>query len=345
MKQTFLIASTFFIFLSPMAQPVAFNQINQCIKQINGLAPLRFLASDELKGRSSTRPEIYIAARYISEEFRSFGLKELEGQPDYFQSFELKLTNPDRMVPARNVMGWIEGTDPQLKKEFIVLSSHYDHLGVAKEPKMEEGKLDSIYNGARNNGIGTTAVIDAALYFSKHPAKRSILFVTFTGEELGLLGSKYFADHPPLPLHQIVYDLNIDNASYNDTSAITLVGWGRTTADEDIRKACQFYGMRILPDPLKGRLFNGSDNKPLAEKGIPAPTFSLAMTSFDSSILNRYHQLSDEVGNFNLDYALKFIRSYILSAKLIADNPRQPLWKKDDPYEKIWKSLHKSDSQ
>jgi hypothetical protein len=311
------------------------------------LAPLRFLASDELKGRSTIRPEIHIAAKYISETFRSFGVKELDGIDDYFQPFNVKLEEEilikgqyTNQVLAKNVIGWIEGTDPVLKKEFIVLSSHYDHLGVASEPKMEEGKMDSIYNGARDNAIGTTAVIDAARYFAKYPAKRSILFIAFSAEEIGLVGSKFFALHPPLPLKQIVYALNIDNASYNDTTAITLVGLNRTSADADIRKACTAYGLSILPDPIAGRLFNGSDNLPLAEKGIPAPTYSLGMTNFGKTILNRYHQLSDEVGNFNLNYAMKFIHSYILAAENIANNPITPQWTKGDKFEPVWKSLH-----
>jgi Zn-dependent M28 family amino/carboxypeptidase len=313
------------------------------------LAPLRFLASDELMGRNPNRPEINVAARYISEAFRSFGLKEVDGIVDYFQPFtatadEDQLINgkKTKLIHAKNVMGWVEGTDPILKNEFIVLSSHYDHLGVTAKPKMEEGKLDSIYNGARDNAIGSTAVIDAARYFAIHPAKRSILFITYSAEEMGLLGSKYFALNPPLPLKQIVYNLNIDNASYNDTTAITLVGLDRTTADDDIRKACTAFGLSILPDPIQGRLFYGSDNLPLAEQGIPAPTFSLGMKHFDETILNRYHQLSDEVENFNLNYAMKFINCYILAAKNIADNTIQPKWKSGDEFEEAWKSLHQT---
>lgn len=90
----------------------------------------------------------------------------------------------------------MEGTAPKLKNQFVVLSAHYDHIGVASEPKMVDGKLDSIYNGTRDNAIGVTAVINAARYFALHPAKRSVLFIAFTGEEMGLLGSKYFAAHP-----------------------------------------------------------------------------------------------------------------------------------------------------
>ena len=335
------IYSIFFCFTAFVvyAQPSVVKHISEVNSPNIALSPLRFLASDELKGRATERPEIHIAARYISEQFRSFGLKQVKGQQDYFQAFELTL-GPGKTIPAENVMGWVEGTDPKLKNEFIVLSSHYDHLGLAAHPVLEEGKMDSIYNGARDNAIGSTAVIDAARYFARYPAKRSILFICFTGEELGLLGSAYFAAHPPLPLKQLVYDLNIDNASYNDTTAITLVGLGRTSADEDIRKACTQYGLSILPDPLGGALFFGSDNTPLALKGIPAPTFSLGMKSFDTTILNRYHQLSDEVGNFNLRYAMTFIKAYLLAAQNIANNPKQPRWTKGDTYEAVWKGLY-----
>jgi Zn-dependent M28 family amino/carboxypeptidase len=229
-----------------------------------------------------------------------------------------------------------------LKDQFVVLSAHYDHLGVAKRPKMEEGKMDSIYNGARDNAIGTTAVIDAAGYFVQHPPKRSVLFIAYTAEEIGEIGSKYFAAHPPVPLHQLVYNLNIDNASYNDTTIVTVIGLGRTSADEDIKKACAAYGLTALPDPdPKENFFDRSDNTNLAVKGIPAPTFSLGIRQMDAEINKRYHQLSDEVGNFNLSYAMKYINSFILAAKYIADNSTQPFWMKGDKYEAAWKILFK----
>jgi hypothetical protein len=242
----------------------------------------------------------------------------------------------------KNVLGYVAGTDPVLRKQYIMLSSHYDHLGVGK-PQMEERKLDSIYNGARDNATGTTAVIDAARYFAKHPPKRSIVFVTYTAEEQGLIGSWYYSKHPLLPLNTIVYNLNIDNASYNDTSLITLVALGRTTADSMITQAVAAYGMRVGNDPTGGQLFSGSDNYPLALKGVPAPTFSLGMKTFDSSITNRYHRLSDEPGNMNMAYVCKFIRAYILAASSIADAPQAPRWTGGDVQEAAWKVLYKKE--
>ncbi len=480
-----------FTFLFSVAQPSLVKQINRLNSPDQALAPLRFLASDELMGRATTRPEIHIAARYISEQFRSFGLREMPGIQDYFQSFELKiiipptagsftignktyhigtdllqvrgeslqksapavfagfgspedLTNLDvkgkivvvnmggneatpavgagrfrdakqkrlhekgavavierywqpaddwqvpkrsysrqrasdsldcllpvfivhdptaelpallntstnvelnvtgsrvMAIPARNVLGWVEGTDRQLKNQFIVLSAHYDHIGVAPVPKMEEGKLDSIFNGARDNAIGVAAVINAARYFAQHPAKRSILFIAFTGEEIGLLGSKYFAEHPTINLQKVVFNLNIDNGGINDTGRVSVIGLGRTSADGDIKKAALAYGLAPMPDPApEQNLFDRSDNVSFAAKGVPAPTYGMGVNKVDATIMKRYHQLSDELGDLDLAYIMKYMNSYILAAKYIADNPTQPRWKKGDKYETAWENLYK----
>src|SRR5580704_3693500 len=200
------------------------------------VAPLIYLASDQLKGRYIGRPEIDTAALYIADQFREAGAQPVPGATGYFQFFTHRFNaNPRDSSSAaqdirlRNVLAFIPGLDPQLHQQYIVLSSHYDHLGVTRRPQMEEGKLDSIYNGARDNASGTTAVIDAARYFGKHPARRSVMFICFTAEEEGLIGSEWYAAHPLVPFNRTVYQLNIDNASYDDTALATLVGLHRTT--------------------------------------------------------------------------------------------------------------------
>ncbi|WP_336514586.1 M28 family peptidase [Pollutibacter soli] len=478
-----------FAILFTYSQSATVKDINRSTPFNHALAPLRFLASDELMGRGTTRPEIHIAARYISEQFRSFGLKETPGTQDYFQVFHLPfisaptsgsfvagnktytigkdfvqargfaseidapvvfanfgsdadLTNidvkgkivvvnmgennsspvmtmrrfmdakqkrlkelgalalverywhtaedwelprqnfraqrpqnpldsslpvfivhdpagelPDAVknaatasikvsgnhpfnLGAKNVIGWVEGTDPKLKNQFIVLTAHYDHIGVSPTPKMEERKSDSIYNGARDNAIGVTGMIDAAGYFSQHPAKRSILFIAFTAEEMGMLGSKYYAANPTIALDKIVYNLNIDNGGYNDTGRVNVIGLGRTSADADLKKATAAYGLTLAGDPAPEQgLFDRSDNVSFAAKGIPAPSYGMGVAKLDANIMKRYHQLSDEIGDIDMNYILKYIRSYILAAKLIADNPVQPTWTAGDKYEDAWKQL------
>lgn len=99
--------------------------------------------------------------------------------------------------------------------------------------------------------------------------------------------------------------------------------------------------MKLLGDPAPEQdFFDRSDNVNLAEKGIPAPTFGLGVDKLDDEVMKRYHQLSDEVGNFDLKYAVKYIHSFILAAKNIADNVKQPAWTKGDKYEAAWKQLY-----
>ncbi|RZS97729.1 M28 family peptidase [Cecembia calidifontis] len=243
----------------------------------------------------------------------------------------------NRSIIGKNVVAIIEGTDPVLKNEYVMLSAHYDHIGVGR-PNAEG---DSIYNGARDNAVGTVAIINAARYFAKHPPKRSILLCAWTAEEKGLLGSAYFAENPLVPLNQIIFNLNIDNAGYNDTSIVTVVGLGRTSADTFISEATAAFGLEAISDPSPEQgLYDRSDNVNFARKGIPAPTFSLGFRSFDEEINRHYHQPSDHVDNFDLDYAVLYWKSYILAAEKIANWSERPKWNKGDKYEEVSKSLY-----
>lgn len=492
MKNIFVYIAYFLPFIVSAQSPEV-KKINAATPMNTALMPFHFLAADELMGRSATRPEIHIAARFIAEYFRSAGVKQVPGAQGYYHEFqfpvkkasstghftvdqkrfdiakdivqfsgvdvnlsgpvvyagygteedlknidvngkivvtELGTTTANGMdafhaiaakqrllqqkgakavierfrdvgfpfdgilqyalhehtayfeaeksdfpvfflndkdstllnavkgknttavlsasgninstMTGRNVIGWIEGTDPKLKNQYIALTAHYDHVGVAAEAKVEEGKRDSIYNGARDNAIGTTAILNAAKYFAENRPKRSLLFIAWTAEEMGLVGSNHYADSPLVPFNKVVYNLNIDNASYNDTTIVTVIGLGRTSADTNISKAAAAYGLKAMPDPApEQNLFDRSDNVNFAMKGVPAPTFSLGIRKFDEEIMKRYHQLSDEIGNFNLNYGLKYIRAYILAAQNIANDPKQPIWKIGDKYESVWKELYR----
>ena len=243
----------------------------------------------------------------------------------------------NRKIDGKNVLAMIEGTDSQLKNEFILLSAHYDHVGVGTP----DAEGDSIFNGARDNAVGTVAVINAAQYFAKNPPKRSILFALWTAEEKGLLGSAYFANNPLIPLNQIVYNLNIDNGGYNDTSLITVIGLGRTTADFLINEAVAEFGLTAKADPSPEQgLYDRSDNVNFARKGIPAPTFGLGFTAFDDEINKYYHKATDEVESFDLNYAQLYWKSYILSAQKIANWSQKPQWTAGDKYEEVGKKLY-----
>lgn len=238
-------------------------------------------------------------------------------------------------LPGKNVLGWIEGTDPKLKNEFVALTAHYDHVGIGRKVNN-----DSIYNGTRDNAIGTAAVLQAARYFAIYPQKRSVLVMTVTAEEKGLLGSRWYADHPVLPLEKIVFNLNCDQAGYNDTTRITLVDFNRTTADEILKSSVAAYGLKLEGDPVpEQNLFERSDNFNFAAKGVPAVMFTLGLTSFDGEVNKFYHQPTDEVNSISLTYTNRYIRSYIFSAYQLLNIPVVPFWKPGDKYEAAGKKL------
>lgn len=241
------------------------------------------------------------------------------------------------IIAAKNVIGVIEGNDPELKNEYILLSAHYDHIGVKHDTHGE----DSIYNGARDNAIGVAAILAAAQSLAETPGKRSILLLACTGEEKGLLGSKWYAEHPPVPLNQIVYNLNIDGGGYNDITKVAVFGLNRTSAEQQITSSAQAFGLEAIADPApEENLFDRSDNVSFAAKGIPAPTYSPGMTSFDDEILKYYHQVTDNAETLDFDYLAKYFLSYALLVRRVANMDETPFWTPGDKYEEAGKKLY-----
>ncbi len=243
----------------------------------------------------------------------------------------------EEIVMSQNVIGVVEGTDPKLKEEFIIYSGHYDHVGIGTPD--ETG--DTIYNGARDNAVGTTTVLSMAENLAKYPTKRSALFILFTGEEKGLLGSEFYVENPVLPLEQMVYCFNSDNAGYNDTSLVTIIGLSRTNVAQHIKDAATAFDLTATDDPAPEQgLFDRSDNVHFAKKGIPAPTFSLGFTAFNGDVTKYYHRPGDEADTLDYDYLLKFFRAYILSGRHIANDSKTPAWTAGDKYEEAAKALY-----
>jgi hypothetical protein len=242
-------------------------------------------------------------------------------------------------MPAQNVIGYIRGSDPKLRDEYVLLTAHYDHIGVGSP---EGPNADSIYNGARDNGMGTVALIAAAKSFSTNPPKRSVIIAAVTGEELGMFGSRHLAAESPVPMGQIVFDLNIDGAGYDDTTIVTVVGLDRTSAGPALKEGTERYGLTVMPEPVgqKG-LFNASDNVSFATHGVPAPTYSEGFRSFGPEILKYYHRAADQADeNFNFSYLLKFCKAFVHSARVIGDMPVAPFWTPGDSYEQAGKKLY-----
>ncbi len=244
-------------------------------------------------------------------------------------------------LPSQNVIGMIEGTDPQLKDEYIVLTAHYDHVGVGKQGGGAYTAEDSIFNGARDDAFGVVGVLAAAKVFGQQPPKRSVIFMTVTGEEIGLLGSKYYADHPLVPMDKVVFNLNCDAAGYNNTSIVSIFGFGRTGTDDQIRNGLKPFGLEVFADPApEQNLFDRSDNVSFAAKGVPALTFSPGFTAFDQAVLKYYHQVTDNPDTIDYDYLQRYCQAYAHTARLIGDMAQRPFWVSGDKYEQAGKKLY-----
>ena len=162
-------------------------------------------ASDEFMGRETGEPGQKMAAAYLKKEYQTLGIPSPLGADDYFQEVPSSVFTRGDVKDTENVLAYIKGSS--LPEEVLVISSHYDHLGVDAE--------GNIFNGADDDGSGTVAILEIAEAFKKaqedgFTPKRSILFLNVTGEEKGLVGSKYYTDNPVFPLSQTVANLNID---------------------------------------------------------------------------------------------------------------------------------------
>ncbi|HMG92163.1 MAG TPA: M28 family peptidase [Chryseolinea sp.] len=293
----------------------------------------KFLSAERMITKTEKGTEF---PHLLLRNFESPGVQALKESKSSKGSIVLEagLAGP---VSAKNVLGIIEGSDPSLKQEWIAISAHYDHVGVTKLPN----NPDSIYNGARDNAIGTVALIEAAKFFGQNKPKRSILFLALTAEEKGLRGSEWYSEHAVIPLEKTVLNFNCDGAGYNDTTIATVIDFNRTTVDPLLIKACQAYGLTLKGDPApEQNLYERSDNVNFAAKGVPAVNISPGVKAFDSELFKYYHQPADEVGTLDMHYLEKFFRVYVYASYLLANEPQRPAWVKGDKFEEAGKKLY-----
>jgi Iap family predicted aminopeptidase len=276
---------------------------------------------------------------WLNEKSEDAGLKLKNGKKT---SFKIKT---DAFVvepkPSQNVIGIIEGSDPVLKNEYILCTAHYDHVGVGKQGGGAYTPEDSIFNGARDNAMGVIALLSAAKSIAATPTKRSIVFVAFTGEEMGLLGSAYYTENPLIPLNQTVLNLNTDGAGYDDKTAYSIIGYDRVGLKAEFDKAAAEFGLNVIADPApEQNLFDRSDNVNFAAKGIPAPTVSPGTTGFSEEIQKYYHQVSDNPDSIDFDYLLTYCKAYAYLSRLVGNKTEAPRWKAGDKYENAAKALY-----
>ena len=280
---------------------------------------LYILASDILAGRQTGEKGQKLAASYISDFYDHIELSVPEGNESYFQEIPKEFFNGASKESSENIVAFIEGSE--IPEEVIVISAHYDHLGI---------KGDLIYFGADDNASGTSAVMEIAQAFqeakkSGYGPRRSILFLNVTGEEQGLLGSKYYASHPIFPLSKTIVNLNIDmigridEKNQDDPEYIYLIGSDRLSKELHKLSASTnklYTGLNLdytyndVNDP--SRYYERSDHYNFAKNNIPVIFY------FDGMKVD-YHKATDTPDKINYDLLVKRTKLIFYTAWEIAN--------------------------
>ena len=250
---------------------------------------------------------------------------------------------PEVEVPVKlhNVIGLLRGSDPVLKDTYVLVTAHYDHLGMNPA-----GSGERIFNGANDDGSGTVSVIELASALATlqpHP-RRSLVFLTFFGEEEGTLGSLYYAQHPVFPISKTVGDVNLEQVGRTDgvdgikLAQVTFTGFDYSDLPRGFRLAGAVTGVRVLSDASDGDFFARSDNAPLADQGIPAHTLAVAFEFPD------YHRAGDKWQKIDYGNMAKVDRMIALGLIMLADESEPPKWNEDNPraapYLEAWREHH-----
>jgi len=249
-------------------------------------------------------------------------------------SIQAKTRVESKEAQSANVVAAYEGSDPKLKAEYVVLSAHIDHIGIGAPING-----DNLYNGAMDNASGCAVLLDLArsLAQSHTKTRRSILFVFVTGEEKGLLGSKYFATHPTVEAKSMVADLNSDMfLPIVPLRLLTVYGLGESDLGERAANVAQSYGVAIEPDPAPLRnIFIRSDQYSFVHRGIPALMIDVGMAPGSAEakakaewLHDRYHAPSDDL-NQPVNMAAAGLYEDILRtlAVSVANDEQRPQWK------------------
>jgi Zn-dependent M28 family amino/carboxypeptidase len=242
-----------------------------------------------------------------------------------------------RSFKSHNVIGKLEGSDPKLNGEYVIYTAHWDHLG--RHPELQG---DQIFNGAIDNASGVASVIEIAAAFSKinPPPKRSVLFMATTAEEAGLLGAKFYAEHPLYPLDKTLADINLDSMNvWGKTRDIEDLSLGFSTLDDLLAAAAKQQNRTAIPDsrPDKGKIYR-ADNFEFSKVGLPSlyigkgehllsrpENAPLKSDEYDST---DYHQVTDEVKpDWDLSGAVQDVQLVFEVGYEVANGDKFPEWK------------------
>lgn len=280
-------------------------------KQIETL--MNYLASDDLKGRDSGSEGIEMAAKYIENHFKSNGIIP------YFESYRDTLSNYKKT--SYNVVGVVEGNDPTLKNEYVLIGAHYDHIGI-----ITIDKGDAIANGANDNASGTATVMELARYFgAKKTNKRSLIFALFSAEEKGLLGSEHLAKKLKAQNLNLYTMLNFEMTGVplkGKDYFVYITGYKKSNLAEISNDYAKENLVGFLPTAREYSLFQRSDNYPFhKEFGVPSHTYC----TFDFTNFDHYHKVGDELSLMDFDHMATLVNKMLPVLEGISNAPGQEI--------------------
>jgi hypothetical protein len=290
---------------------------NWVVKPESVRAHETFLASDALRGRGSATADEMVAATYVASRFEAYGLKPAPGMDGYFQTAPVPPTKETRRAhlpkdaTTTSAIGYLPGTDPAAG--VLLLSAHLDHLGV---------RDGVIMHGANDDASGTTAVLELAQALAASgPHRRGLLFVCYGAEELGGIGSRYFAAHPPVPIADIVANIEFEMIGAQDpklpAGTMMMTGYDRSTLGPELAK----HGGLVTADPYpQQHFFQRSDNYGLALAGVVAHTIS------GWAVTPTYHRPTDTIASLDIPFMTRAIQSLIGPVRWLADGDYRPQW-------------------
>jgi|SRR6218665_990821 len=336
MKKYFILTSIAFFISCSGTKKVSDNSNPEkylaAISESDLKTNLYVIASDEMEGRETGSEGQKKAGRYLIEQYKKYGIPFPKGANSYYQHVPAEFMNKkygEKLGDSENIWAFIEGSEKP--EEIVVVSAHYDHVGI---------KNGEIYNGADDDGSGTVAILEIAKAFAKakkegHGPKRSVLILHVTGEEHGLHGSRYYSENPLFPLANTVADVNIDmigrrDDKHKDTNDYIYV-IGSDYLSSDLHNICESVNARYLNmafdytfndrnDP--NRFYYRSDHYNFAKNGIPS-------VFFFSGIHADYHKPGDEVEKIEFDALTKRTKLSFAVAWEIANRPNRLVVDKD----------------
>ena len=279
-----------------------------------------FMASDAMQGRGSGTHDELVTAVYLASELQAMGVTPMGDQGGYIQNVSGEFNfyrQGKKQWNTRNVIGVIPGRDAKLKDQVVLLTAHMDHLGIGKPVSG-----DDIYNGADDDASGCIAVLQLAHALARgKPPRHTVIFAFFGSEETGGQGDQYFLDHPPVPLKNIVANLEFEMIGRADPAVkpdqLWLTGYDRSNLGPELAH----HGAKLVADPhSEQHFFQRSDNFALARKGIVAQTVS----SF--GLHKDYHQPSDDVAHVDFAHMEQAIQSMMKPVKWLANSKFKPEW-------------------